>query len=150
MKVASHYFFEYFIPIFLLCVDISLFGFLHQPIIFAVLCWYIIQLNNTSNTTQLYWILSVLAVQSTLFYGRFGLELIYLIPVTIIVIKLRPYIGWQFLLLAITLIISLLLQTYLVQNYLLALPVTSTYTVTKIIGNLTVIGLVSLKQYLIR
>lgn len=150
MKVASHSFFKYCIPIILLCVDINLFGFLHQHVIFTLLCWYILQLTNNSSFAQLTWILVLLATQSTLLYGRFGLELLYLIPLSLIVLKIQPYIGWKFVLISTTLIASLLLQTYILQSYLLELPVTSTYTAIKIIGNLVVMGLVSLKQCLIR
>jgi hypothetical protein len=81
------------------------------------------------------------------YYGRFGLALIYLIPATFLGIKMRHTFYdtvWQYYLLLAG---CLLAQIALIEYGILGLPISVSYTISTIIANIGVIWIMSLKSY---
>lgn len=140
-------FFFYIIASVLFIVDLGAFSVFEKPIIYSLLCFYIIQLAKPMGLCRIAFACLLLSLSPLIHYGRFGISLVYLIPATLLGIKMRHtlYDGiWQYYMLLVGCILA---QIYLVEWWVLGLPISLSYTISTVIVNLLVIWIMSLKSY---
>ena len=137
----------YALSIAFFIIDISSATFMHKPILFSLLCFYIVLLFYSDARGPLLLSFALIGLQSFWLYGIFGLQWLYLIPLTLIGFRLAhqvyPSICYPMALLAS----AIALQTGLIEHILLAKSTSQGYTGIKICANIIVIGLMSLKYF---
>ncbi len=125
-------------------IDLAVFSLHEKPLLFSLLCFYITQLAAPLTYPRIgaTWLLA--SLESLIWYGRFGLMLGYLIPVTIIGAKMRHTFyesrGHYYLLLGGCIVMQKLVIEPLI------LPVSSpfSYTIVVLFVNIMVIGAMNL------
>jgi hypothetical protein len=117
-------------------VDICASAFSEKQVIYLALCLYISQLFSAPSWWRLSFLAIIIALESFFYYGTFGIDLIYLLPATLIGLHMRTALDAKtvnrFLLLAACIFI----QNLVVNSYLLQASNPATYTVTKILANM--------------
>ena len=77
----------------LLCVfffiDLAAFFLFEKPLIYSLLCFYILQLSRPMGIIRMVMACLLLSFPPLIQYDRFGLELLYLIPATFLGISMR-------------------------------------------------------------
>jgi hypothetical protein len=137
----------YGISCLLFLVDLGAFSIFEKPLIYSLLCFYILQLSRPMGLARIIFSYLLLSLSSLIHYGRFGLSLVYLIPATLLGIKIRHTLYdsvWQYYLLLILCVIG---QICLVEWWILGLPISVSYTISTVLANLLVIWIMSLKSY---
>ena len=137
----------YSIASLLFFIDLGSFSLFEKPFMYALLCFYVLQLARPMSWPRITYCLLLLSLCPLIHYGRFGIGLIYLIPATFLGIKMRHTFYdtvWQYYLL---LAACLLAQICLVEYFILGLPISVSYTISTIIANIVVIWIMSLKSY---
>ena len=131
----------------LLCVfffiDLAAFFLFEKPLIYSLLCFYILQLSRPMGIIRMVMACLLLSFPPLIQYDRFGLELLYLIPATFLGISMRKILYdsyWQYYLL---LAACLLAQILIVEQVILHLGISITYTISTLFANLIVIWLMS-------
>lgn len=125
-------------------VDLACLSLFEKPYIYSLLSFYILQLALPISLIRIIICCLLLSIAPLINYGRFGLALIYVIPATLIGIKMRQTLYdsvWQYYVL---LAACLLAQIILLEYFILHLPVSIPYTISTIFANLIVIWLISL------
>lgn len=128
-------------------VDLGGFSLFEKPFISTLLCFYILQLSRPMSWPRILYSLLLLSLNPLIYYGRFGLGLVYLIPATFLGIKMRHIFYdtvWQYYLLLGTCILA---QIGLIEYGILGLPISASYTISTIVANMIVIWIMSLKSY---
>lgn len=137
----------YGIACLLFIIDLGAFSIFEKPLIYSLLCFYILQLSRPMSLARITVTYLLLSLSPLIHYGRFGTSLVYLIPATLLGIKMRHTLYdalWQYYLL---LACCILAQIALVEWGILGLPISASYTISTIIVNLLVIWIMSLKSY---
>lgn len=133
----------YAIVIILFFIDLGSFSIFERPIIYSLLCFYLLQLARPIGWTRVTFVCLLFSLSSLLHYDRFGLTLIYLIPATLLGIKMRTVLYdsyWQYYLL---LSACLLAQIIVVEHLILHLSISIVYTIYTLFVNLVIIGVFS-------
>lgn len=133
----------YAITIILFFVDLGSFSIFERPIIYSLLCFYLLQLARPISWCRITFVCLLFSLSSLLHYDRFGLSLVYLIPATLLGIKMAKVLYdsyWQYYLL---LGACLLAQIIIVEHLILHLSISIPYTIFTLFVNLVIIGLLS-------
>lgn len=133
----------YVITSALFLVDLGSFSIFERPIIYSLLCFYLLQLARPISWCRVTFVCLLFSLSSLLHYDRFGLALVYLIPATLLGIKMRKVLYdsyWQYYLL---LAACLLAQIIVVEHLILHLSISIPYTISTLFVNLVIIGLLS-------
>lgn len=134
----------YLIILLLFIVDIFSFSLLEKQIVYGLLCFYCISLYKETSIFQLFAICLLIALESSFHYNIFGLQLVYILPITLIGFQsqktfygfsIQPYI---------LLICCLLIECLVIEPFGLKIPTISAYTPVKIIANIIVLWCISL------
>lgn len=136
----------YTILIVLFIVDLAAFSIFEKPVIFSLLCFYILQLSRPMGLIRIFTACILLSLSPLIQYGRFGLELVYVIPATLLGIKMRHTLydsRWQYYAL---LAACLLAQIGLVEYGILHLTVGIPYTISMVFANLILIWIMSFEN----
>ncbi len=146
-KKPLSYLIFYGLATLLFFIDLGGFSLFEKPLIYTLLCFYILQLCRPMSWPRILYCLLLLSLNPLIHYGRFGLGLVYLIPATFIGIKMRHTLYdtvWQYYLLLAACILA---QIGLIEYGILGLPISASYTISTILANLIVIWIMSLKSY---
>lgn len=133
----------YIITIILFFVDLGSFSLFERPLMYSLLCFYLLQLARPTGWCRITVISILFSLSSLLYYDRFGLTLVYLIPATLLGIKMRKILYdsyWQYYLL---LAACLLAQIIIVEHLILHLSISIPYTISTLFVNLIIIGFFS-------
>lgn len=135
----------YLVSIMLFFIDFICFAFFEKQVIHSLLCWYALTVFRHYNLKKLSIVALLLSLESYTQYDTFGLILIYLTPLTLLALWIKkilyPTIAQPYIFLTL----SLCLQHLLVELYMLSLNTPHTWTFSKIIANIIVMIIVSLK-----
>lgn len=124
--------------------DILMFSLFEKQILYLLLCFYILNICEKRSFITFMIFALLIALESSLYYGKFGIQLLYLVPVTFIAFKAKQtFWNWKFQP-YIILVSCLLIQSYLIEPVLLGIPATFSYTNSKIIANIIVLWCMSL------
>jgi hypothetical protein len=137
----------YGISCLLFLVDLGAFSIFEKPLVYSLLCFYILQLSRPLGLARIIFSCFLLSLSSLIHYGRFGINLVYVIPATLLGIKIRHTLYdavWQYYLLLVACLIA---QKVLVEWWILGLPISISYTISTVLVNLLVIWIMSLKSY---
>ncbi len=132
-------FFFYLLSALFFVVDIAAFSFFERPFLYSLLCFYIAQLAYPIGLTRIIPTCFLLSLYPLIFYDRFGLNLIYLIPASFLGTKIRHVFydtQWHYLLL---LIACLLTEIGIIEYALLGLSISLTYTFLVLFVNIIVL-----------
>lgn len=149
MKAPSscHPFIFYSISFLLFFVDLAAFSFFERPIVLSLLCYYIFQLSRPLSLARIFVGCLLLSLMGLVIYGRFGLDLLYVIPATLMGIKMRNLLYnclWHY---DILLILALLGKIVGIEHIILGLPISASYTFSILFVNIVIIKVLSLKWY---
>jgi hypothetical protein len=131
----------------LFLIDLGTFSFFEKPFIYSLLCFYILQLAKSMGISRVVFSCILLSLNPLIYYGRFGINLLYLLPATLLGIQMRHILYdslWQYYALLIGCILA---QIWLVEWWVLGLPISLSYTISTILVNLLIIWIMSLKSY---
>lgn len=134
----------YGISCLLFLIDLGAFSIFEKPLIYSLLCFYILQLSRAMGPVRIIFSCLLLSLSPLIHYGRFGISLVYLIPATLLGIKMKLTLYdaiWQYYLLLIACIVA---QIGLVEWWILGLPISLSYTISTILVNLIVVWIMSL------
>lgn len=133
----------YILIILLFMLDIIFFNFFEKQLINSLLCWYCIQTTKPILITHLFMSALFLCLESSLYYGRFGLQLAYLIPLAGLGYSLQKTFYKKNVYPYIMLIFSLFCQRA-IEQYILELTSSWHYTIYRIFVNIGVLWIISL------
>lgn len=136
-KLKNTYFYPTVFILFLF--DIFSFSLCEKQIISLLLCAYIMNLYKESNLLRLCTIASLLCLESSLYFGHFGLQLLYLIPATFIGIQSQKFFYVSRIQPYLLLISCLLVQYFIIEPMQMDNHIISTYTPVKIIANIIIL-----------
>ena len=142
MSIFDTYFYFTFCILFIL--DIVCFSLFEQQVILFLFCFYITTLYGRKNFLRLLVIGIGMGLESSLYFGSFGLQLVYLIPATIIGIHSQRYFYNSRLQPYLFLLGCLLIQYLLLEPMHWPSQAVSRYTPIKIIANIIVLWCMSL------
>lgn len=135
---------QYLSPFFFFIVDVISFAFFEKPLLYSLLCFYCIEISERFVTSTLLLSLLGLSLESFLFYGRFGIQLLYLLPLWFLGSFLHGILYKNRSLKFGILILALLVQSVGIEWYLLGLNQSFNYTISKIFVNLAMLYTISL------
>jgi hypothetical protein len=134
-KITSPiYFYSLLALLFLL--DVGSFLFFERPLIYSVLCLYIITCIHNGGPIRVALGMAALLLQSFIYFGRFGAPLATLIPITLAGLQARHvfyHSRWIYYLL---LLLALLLQIVVVEHLILHLAISIPCTISQIFANM--------------
>ncbi len=125
-------------------LDLGAFIIFEKPLLFSLLCFYILQLARPISWPRIITGCTLAGLEFLLFYGRFGLNLLYVIPATFLGIKMSHTLyesRWQYYLLLAACILS---QKLLLEPFILGISSSITYTLSTLFANLGVIWVINL------
>lgn len=125
-------------------LDLGAFTLFEKPLLFSLLCFYILQLARPISWPRIFTACGLASLEFLLFYGRFGLNLVYLVPATFLGIKMSHTLyesRWQYYLL---LAASILSQKLLLEPFILGISSSITYTLSTLFANLIVLWVMNL------
>lgn len=128
-------------------LDLAAFTFYEKPILLSLLCFYILQLARPISWPRIIFACGLASLSFLLFYGRFGLNLLYLVPATILGIKMSHTLydsRWQYYLL---LAACILLQKAALEPFILGIHSSIPYTLTTLFVNMIIIWVMSIFLY---
>lgn len=124
-----------------LFIDFFFFFLLEKPLVYALLCIFAI------NALRPFWLriallMALISCQSFVYYGIFGLPLLYLIPIAVIAGRMQKacYITPTY---RYGILLMCLLGQLVVEQAVLNVPTTPSYTLTTIFANIVVLTLFS-------
>lgn len=124
--------------------DLGAFILFEKPLLFSVLCFYILQLARPISWPRIGTGCCLASLEFLIFYGRFGLNLLYLVPATFLGIKMSHTLyesRWQYYLLLATCILG---QKLLLEPFILGISSSITYTLSTLFANLIVTWVMNL------
>jgi len=138
MKILSFIF-----PIFLFFLDINFYLGVGMPLFFCLLSWYCVQFLFFEK--PFYWFpLILLSLESFLYFGIFGLELIWLIPLTILFSLFSQSVSFLFFQPLLMVLMALLAKFFFSWAFF-GLSPSGPFTVGLICVNLIITLIFSLK-----
>jgi hypothetical protein len=135
----------YFLAVMLFIADIFIYSFFEKQMIYLTLCFYFLTLCSAKEKFfKLLFLGILLSIQSSLYHGIFGIQLLYLIPLSLCAISTEkllysPRMHAYFFLFA-----ALLIQSFYIEIFLLSIPLAPYYTNLKIIANMIMMLIMSL------
>ncbi len=140
--------YSYLTILLFFALDILCASFFERWIVFALLCYYLIKLFHKTNIPKLSITLVALSLESFVHYGIFGIELLYLIPITLLAFVLKNIFNATGLQPYFLLLISLVAQKTLIEGYLLGQSSVMRCTLIILCVNIGIITGISLKYWL--
>lgn len=140
--IASWYF--YVLPCFLFLVDSCLFFLYEQQWTYALLSFFVVYIFTYPNPLSIALVLTLSALESFLFYGIFGLSLIYLIPFLIVAYNTHHMLYMSRAYPPIIMLFFLIIQAGIIEPYALDFNPPIAYTIGKIFVTITSVWLFSL------
>lgn len=135
----------------LLCflLDFICFSFFEQQLLFFMLAFFLLYIVRAIkiDVTDLALCMLLLSLESFFYCGHFGLQLLYLIPITIAGILAREWLHTSSLLPYSLLLICILGHTIATGNFTEFFAIPGYYTLIKIIANIIVMISISLIFY---
>ena len=125
--------------------DMICFFWFEQHIVAMLTCWYIICMIHDTSWPQRIFILMLLSLESFYFYGSCGLTLIYLIPAGILALQAKHKLYAPELQKYSLLVLCLIIHGLFIDHYVLGMADWGSYTMPKILVNLLLMVMVSLK-----
>lgn len=125
-------------------LDLGAFTLFERPLLLSLLCFYILQLSRPISWPRIVVACSLSSLEFLLFYGRFGLNLLYLIPATFLGIKMSRTLydsNWHYYLLLALCILS---QKIILEPFILGISSTISYTLSTLFANLVVLWVMNL------
>lgn len=132
--------FLYFTIFWLFVLDVCLFSFFEQPYLYSLPALYIILLFIPNALLPLMLTSFLSSVESHLYYGYFGIPLLYLLPITWFTLKTKQFLYVSSLYPSILLFCCFIIQYIGIEQLVLGLQSGLICTNTKIIANIIVIG----------
>lgn len=140
-RTTTAYFFTTLIILFL--VDVLCFSFFEQRIFYLLLCLYCIELMRPhTSAVRIASALLLIAFDSFVQFGRFGITLLYLVPLSCIARKARTTLKATTALTYCFVALCLCAQFALLEPYVLGLTSTSSYICAKILINLLALAMI--------
>ncbi len=139
--------FFYLITFILFFIDLAALSLFEKPLIYSLLCFYILSLSKPISILRILLTCLLLSINPLISYGRFGLELVYLIPATLLGIKMHHTLYnavWQYYLL---LMLCLLAQIVIIEYGMLHLTISVPYTISVLFANIGLIWIMSYGKY---
>lgn len=136
----------YGLAILYFIADLSFFSWFEKPCIYSLLCFFLLRIMHHAGPAQIIVMLILLSLNALIFYARFGLTLLYLIPLTFLAFHMSHTLYVRRWYPYCLLISSLLAQTILIEYFILHLPISAFYTISVIFFNLLLMFMVSLKS----
>ena len=136
----------YFYPVAVLLffVDIFCFSFIEKQLFYTVLCFFCIQLYKESSVRRLSFLGLLISFESLLYFGKFGVQLIYLIPLILIGFQAQKMLNARSIQPYFILTCCITLQCVFLEPFILHTGHSTLYTFSKIIANIIVLWLISL------
>lgn len=138
--------YTYFIPPLLFLIDYNTNILINKPILFTLLCWYLLHLY-ASNTSQRSLIITTLLLGLSSFasHGFFGLIYLSLIPAILLCLLCKRWLTYSKVLPILSLLLTLTLNNLIIAYFLeLPLPLKN-YTIWQFFVNIVVLSIMSLK-----
>ncbi len=133
----------YLIILLLFLFDLATFNILEKQLLCSLLCLFCLQITRRAPWGPFLVMITLLALESFLYYSRFGLQLIYLIPLYSIGLRLQKTLYKSRIYPITVLLIALIMQSGL-ESYFLGLPTSLSYTISRIFVNIGILSLLSL------
>lgn len=136
----------YFYPcaLFLYCIDIFCFSFFEQQLFCVLLCFFCIHLYKEHSIYQLGFLAILFSLESLLYCGKFGVQLLAIIPFTFLGLHSKRIFHESPLQPYILLLSLMLIQSMILDPFVLKIGPSSSYTTYKIIANIIVLWFISL------
>ena len=135
----------YALALLIFVIDISAAALLEQQFMYGLLCFIVFWLFMPSSTLFISFLLFLFLLEQFLILGHCGLPLLYLIPAIIIAFKSRHLFHSNLLTAYLLVTACLLAQFLLLEPYLFHVKPQFFYTIGKILVNIIVMILFSLK-----
>ena len=135
----------YLYMIVLFTFDIVLSALFEQQIICSLLCFYACSLFSSISTRHLSILIFLILSEQFLIFGNFGLPLLYLLPITIFVLKARQLFYIHTIAPYLILLACLCAQLLIIEPYMFHISCPLCYTLSKFLGNIIAMMLLSLK-----
>lgn len=147
MYKADKTIYFYFFVLFLFFIDTTLFFATTHIYSYGLLGLYTLELFKPVNIMRLSIMALLLSLESFLFFGQFGLCLIYLIPFTLLIVHAKQFVYGNRLYSLLLLSLFILIQSFGIEYGLLGIKPVVGYTNVKIIANIILTWIISLKFY---
>ncbi len=134
------------IPLLFFCIDSSFFFLFDHETTYLICSWIIITSFKPRAWYHTLMLLLLISLESFLFYGIFGLPLLYMLPALLLTSISRRMLYITKLYPPLIATTCILLQILAIELGLLGLPLSPWYTMGKIIATIIVINLFSLTQ----
>lgn len=136
----------YFYPmaIMLFMFDVFCFSFIEKQLLYTVLCFFCLQLYEEISITQLSLVSFLIALESLLYFGKFGIQLCYIFPIIFISSQAKTKLYARSFQPYVVLIVCLLLQCLFLEPYMLQIRSSILYTFSRIIANIILLFFLSL------
>ena len=137
--------YTYFIPHLHFITDYNINVLINKPVLFTLLCWYLLNLYASTKSLQLSITILLLGLSSFLTYGYFGLIYLSLTPVTLLCLLCKRWLTYTRAIPILSLLLTLTLNNLIIAHFLeLPLPLKN-YTVWQFFVNIVVLSVMSLK-----
>ncbi len=135
----------YFIPPLLFIIDYNTNILINKPLLFTLLCWYLLNLYAPKKSAHLSITILLLGLSSFIYHGFFGLIYLSVIPVTFLCLLCKSWLTYTRALPILSLLLTLLLNNLII-THLLRLPLPlKNYTIWQFFVNIVVLSVMSLK-----
>lgn len=124
---------------FLFFLDIVTFTLIEQPLVYSLMCLYVIQILKPFSWVQMSVLVLLLACESLIFYGHFAVPLLYLLLIAGIGSFMRKTCYMDTIHRYWLLILCMIGQALLIEWVILGLPISITYTFSKIFATLSIL-----------
>jgi len=135
----------YFYSFLLFVIDIGVANFYQNYVFSGLLCLLSLALFLPGNQIQLSILLLFITLEQFIIYGHFGLPLLYLLPITILVLKTKHVFRAHKVAPYLILIGFLAIQSFVIDPYMFHHFYSIYYTMGKFIANIIVAFMLSLK-----
>lgn len=143
MNITTNKYYLYAVILLCFFFDLIAFNLFEKQLVCTLLCLFSIYITRHTHFVSVFLMMALLSLESFLYYSRFGLQLIYLIPLYGIG-SVTQKIFYKNRVYPFLVLISLLLIQTLLENYFLSLSTSFGYTVSRIFVNITILWIISL------
>ena len=134
----------YTFALLLFFLDICFSTFFEKHIIFSLLCFYSLTIFKRHSLFQLSFLFILLSLATFFQQGHFDLQFFYLIPLTIIALKIKRTLYTTKTQSCLFLILALLLHALLTKQAYHFMPLLPSYTLATIFVNIIIVLIISL------
>lgn len=143
MNITTNKYYLYAVILLCFFFDLIAFNLFEKQLVCTLLCFFSIYITRHTHFVSVFLMMALLSLESFLYYSRFGLQLIYLIPLYGIGSATQKIFYKNRVYPFLVLITLLLIQT-LLENYFLSLSTSFGYTISRIFVNITILWIISL------